>query len=1839
MRNMFYFQAYFSIIFRMMLINSSLFSISSCTIIQKDYNSSQLTAEYYLSELNNTQYPQDHTEDFYQVTNLKNQSNICAFCMTSDSWKYSMNTTNLTSGVPTIYIIIVSHFHQNIPTNYSILKQFHNFCEDLINQPKYQKMSDTKRKQYRKSTDAFVEQKIPLDDEKDLNSPSYIPIHKILEVFPKFHDLILDNIPKIWISLIKVNCSNASNISSNSHHQQKQYQKNLLLLVRCKNGQNIRHLSLYCYTSYHPDKLNLSYVSQCINFYLSIKSKRNSLQSSDDVYTSQFLKCKISLIQSEVEKRSELQVLPMRTECAFSLCSLYTQLLKERKQMNSLQNITKNISIVQPVDTVNRLPRDESIGRIRQKRTSNIETKGIYPSMDLQLLPPRNLQIVPLSFGSLNISWIPAQRNEQFITHYELVLFSLNELSDHPTGHCPRRQTRYNFTNQFVYHVPKALQNHQLIINVTAPADYAIITGLPPDNFYRVLLFAVGNSLRSPPATMPSSPRVPALSPETAPENVKVTLRGTQSAKISWSPPNDIDCTGELMNYVININSSRLIEPIVVKVPRSRRSHVIDNLIPGSIYTVQISATNRGGLGVPSKVVHFQTGGELPKIDPDELEGMEMTDSTLEFNMEHQNVDFFEDKIKANEWVDSVQQSGGSPVYVLPSRIHNLRATPTQTSIKLKWSTALRQINMESETHLFDNVDYEYTSLIDPRHLIPVPMKSETRDKDTTGLLPLGTKYVIRWGDMHPGPSEDIVRGDQTQYTIENLRPGTIYYIRVISVTESGDGPAAYTVVMTLDSSTATKPTNHGLLIPVNLVVRQLGSTWARVGWDIPHVPQSVKMMVGGFQIKYYPVKSNIDQELQEKDTEDMLATSEQFTEKSVKDKNYEMKLINMTLSSNQLHTEHFDIMLRNLKPATQYEFGVRMLHGETVAERSNSDDSDKTVKTYFWSMVQGFETFGKSPKDAPTNLRLSKLKLNNKLHKKLQLLDFSSVTNWVADTSTTTASSDQEYSSTPLHTSASHDEDHPTSRFSVTMLIKWDPPSYPNGRILGSTLYLTTNFKQSARKWVERSVNGGSTEAGLLRMQPSTLYFVRIIARNQHGRSPYSSIVAFYTPNADGNGGGIVKFTKDYYNLHDIHEPMDRIMPFLSENELNTIKHLNSESKKMIESENIHWIILGGVLSGALVIMIIITLVLLSRCRKTKTSSSLTKRSSNRSPYNLSSYSSCHQHEISTHGHECLQKNPSFHVNETCVNTNCMGSCSPAETIAAGSTSGSMGVCTGHSITNEQFNQNVCINCYPQHNSTCTHSDFNAKKINETVPLLTSNHCNCVTSINTTSPINWLPNMSGFNIGISGGGYFEDRHSTSAESDIDANHSIKIINNCHENGRNWGNNTGCSKFASNKQWSIENVESMNSSAQREMTVSYLASGIQNPINCHTSYCQQQSRNMGNLSPYKTTPPPHPPPISNLQVSYCKNVNNLQGNFIRSREFRGNQLNKMIGEHGLTGSGSLTDEVTTSSPGSSATGRTQGYLNQISSSPTNTSLNFKKYNRVIGKYDDDDDDDNDDKMMMMMMNDINCNRDGNFRNSENKYDVHGGRQKLTVNRSVDQQSISPIQPRKYHGNKSQISSDNQNERCQNIGLGITSRNNALSSDYASQQSSLSNKSSGSSVNHGFSPEKHVNYSAKVPVIDINTNNHNVGASFVLDRVPTPEPQHRTGPFARLMQYNLPDQAVNRLQIQDLDGYLSGKVEIKSKVIHSPSLTKRTTLTSTATTDVTAPETIDQNVFSPESDDNSEFTKRDRTPETPDSISEQEMMRGFSTEELNQEMANLEGLMKNLSEITQNEFTC
>lgn len=125
-------------------------------------------------------------------------------------------------------------------------------------------------------------------------------------------------------------------------------------------------------------------------------------------------------------------------------------------------------------------------------------------------------------------------------------------------------------------------------------------------------------------------------------------------------------------------------------------------------------------------------------------------------------------------------------------------------------------------------------------------------------------------------------------------------------------------------------------------------------------------------------------------------------------------------------------------------------------------------------------------------------------------------------------------------------------------------------------------------------------------------------------------------------------------------------------------------------------------------------------------------------------------------------------------------------------------------------------------------------------------------------------------------------------------------------------------------------------------------------------------------------------------------------------------------------------------------------------------------------------------------------------------------------------------------------------------------------------------SASSNAGFGFSPE----CSASNTGTPMGTDSHinSAGLSFALDRVPTPEPTPRPAPFSRLAAGDLLKSHLGmRLPVNGgCEDYLSSS-EATEKLLHSPLLKKNEAMA--------APPRFD----------------RENTPDTPDSISEKELM--------------------------------
>ncbi|KER29175.1 hypothetical protein T265_04114 [Opisthorchis viverrini] len=1417
---------------------------------------------------------------------------------------------------------------------------------------------------------------------------------------------------------------------------------------------------------------------------------------------------------------------------------------------------------------------------------------GPYLQTNHRLTQPKNLQIIPFHFGSFNISWEMESEAERWISHYELVLLNLGEVpSKEEQLRCGAFLQAHNLTDGSPITQGGSIHDRQLSINVTAPASSVIITGLPPDNFYRVLLFAMIGSHRSTPASMPSSPRVPALPPLTSPTEVKVTSRGTQAAKVAWRPPVGADCTGELINYVITINSTRLIEPLIIKLARDAQSHVVSDLIPGTYYSVQVAATTRGGVGLASVPVHFRTGGELPRVELDDLDEVEVPLLPEELEeMANENRQYFEGGLARSHWISTGQDAlGPDQVYLIPAKIYNLRATPDQTTIHLKWSVALRRVDPDSEHELFSIMDLDkrpQTMTSDQNRPLRVQLSGP---QSVTAYLPPGTKYIIRWGDMHPGPSEDTVMGDQAEYLIENLHsehelfsimdldkrpqtmtsdqnrplrvqlsgpqsvtaylpPGTKYIIRW------GDmhpGPSEDTVMgdqaeyLIENLHTGTLSSN-GPIIPVNLVVRAVGSTWARVGWELPELPTRLQSQVLLFKIKYYPI--NVD-----RSTMQTFQTGTPSSEATVITVNLSVPLNPTTAASQQ--SWPFKAVLRGLQPATQYEFGVCLLDPPTEGASFHMPVKGQTISPELcWSMVQGFETFGKNPSDAPTNIRIS-------------------VPREVVD---------------PLaQNEVGGRESKPSSAKSgVLVRLHWDAPLRANGEIGAYVIYLSADRSKSVNDWSEHTVPGSMNSGNLPGLQPKQIYFLRMVARNRHGTSPFSPVVAFRTPDSNGQGGGMIRLSKTYYDAREIFEPLDTVIPAgVDQNQAAGVRPSTNAVDETSGADQLRWIIVGSVLGGTVVIVLVATAVLFSRCRKSRNSLGIMKRSTSKQPY-MPGYPNVYRSDT-TSPTDVNTKTASFSLQDPCH-----GGCSVTGSGAGGSNSGChLTGCTlsDNSPVDPRPSSHECSGHHPPGIYRPCLDWSTPNRMHASKCHMTGVEPKCCAALSDSSGPIWTQLTTVIP------GCIDDRHSTTAGSDIDTPGS------CSGSSRRFDPGIGRKQSKRN-----EGSECCDHGFHGQGGYGLELSS--DPFNHDRGEHIQQN------NAYR--------PIANkrrLMNGYRNDIEERSPDMcvVQQRSIPAPMV-------AFTGSGSLNDdEAITSSPASSSAGRTSANLPHWS--PMRKYHPLGQQSAQSGFYPHDKSEPI--SPQRSRVNHCQMRLDSRNNSDSNKF---GGKSSYSSNAGD-------------HGNYGNLM--------------VTNRVNAMSSDYASQQSSLSesnpkvyafptllvssnsnrsrifltiagNPSSASSaVGNGFSPERP--FVSKTNIMTTcDQRAKDIGLSFALDRVPTPEPTPRPAPLNRLAggKMSQPEEMGNRWNIEKLED-LIGRTKLgPDTATSSPTLVKKAQLSFLGS----GQEEIMKN---------RDGFSHENTPETVDSISEKQLVREYSAEELHQEMVNLEGLMKDLNQITQHQFEC
>ncbi|TPP66262.1 Netrin receptor DCC [Fasciola gigantica] len=629
-------------------------------------------------------------------------------------------------------------------------------------------------------------------------------------------------------------------------------------------------------------------------------------------------------------------------------------------------------------------------------------------------------------FRTLVISWklplkpnIPIQPDDE-ISHYRITMFNLkpNMSTDHLHG----AQTK-------PMHI--SIPVHQ--IRHHGDRFTHVVPDLTPDTFYQVSVQAVTvNNVTGYPAVLSSSARVASRPPSKPPTQVRVQAIGARVATVTWQPPPEQYRNGELILYRINITCEDWLRPRQIDVLNST-SKLIRGLIKSTKYELTVSAATRGGNGPDSALVAFTTMNEENAADREASQ----TESGyfLRGDEDLNPYGATHEKATVTDLKRSTQLNA----------VENLRAIEDERSILLLWSP---------------------------------PIMWTSRDAKASPAL---DRYVVKWGQLYPGPQSVTVSANQTRLLIDNLEADTPYMIEVSVYNKNQEAASAMI-------SGRTKPAQfrHRLLIPINLQVTSVDPDGAVVIWDEPKCSAQSIDTISAVEclnkelIKYYQVAYRMIGVKEDKSSL-TLDSSAEAEETDTLEAEASLTDTRLDLSTHMLNVSRTVVRLEQLQAGRRYSVMVR-----AVGKAPLSTGNQEYDLTSEWSMEQVFETPQHKPGDAPHDVSLTALPF------------------------------------TP--------GDGP-----VSVQVSWQPPLRPHGRLIGYILYFTADRQLPLHQWSKRRLPADSLNTVLSGLFRGSIYFVQLRARNQHGNGPLSPIRLYRTPDVFGQGGGVIPLGRTYHNATSI--------------------------------------------------------------------------------------------------------------------------------------------------------------------------------------------------------------------------------------------------------------------------------------------------------------------------------------------------------------------------------------------------------------------------------------------------------------------------------------------------------------------------------------------------------------------------------------------------------------------------------------------------------------------------------------------------------------------------------
>ncbi|CAH8602660.1 unnamed protein product [Schistosoma intercalatum] len=797
-----------------------------------------------------------------------------------------------------------------------------------------------------------------------------------------------------------------------------------------------------------------------------------------------------------------------------------------------------------------------------QQRSNNNNFASVrFTTKPLIHRPPavKDISAVSWNYGTLTISWktplSDGSENDK-IASYQIILRSLTTTSKPNDDNTDADPISPKLLTEINVHT-----SNLTVTNNGDRLSYTVLN-LTPDAFYQITVYPITETnITGHVAYLTSSPRVTSRPPSKPPMNLRVHSIGAHVATVSWEPPPVKYRNGQLIVYRINISCEDWLRSRHIMV-QNKLSQLIQGLTSGMEYELTVSAATRAGNGPDSEVLTFTTMTQKNEADFD-AENNKNNDGYM-LSSDALSEDFGAPVIEHRQPSSLSDNKLFSPVL---GPVENLQFLAEEQSLLVMWSPPIFSYSSGLSRTPPSNGHHN-------NKISNIPLREGSRDHRTDI-----SHYIVAWGKMHPGPDSVELPKNQTSYSIQKLEQDTTYFIKVVVVGKNHEMKEAFISARTKPSSSS-----EHLPIPLNLHVSSSDSNWAILTWDKTECAQQSRENNNN--------NNNNDAGLNEKRRTNIRSQSNQLETSTMNDclnnnnnkyfiKFYQVAYQIIGYSSNRTRIKNFNndgdnvdkkknndgdvdvhltnenrrqdsptpplppldrtqhmisvtenwAKLENLQFGRLYSVVVRAVGEKKLLKNShytpitndnknNNHDQEQALNNILyseWSLEQIIETPEKRPGDSPRDIYLIGLSVG--------------VDGGVVGPSS------------PSSSSSSMGEQ--LQKSPVSIQISWQPPIHPNGPLTGYLLYYTINHSLPLIKWSKRHLPPDSLNTVISGLVRNAIYAFCLKATNSFGDGPISSVKFYRTPDVYGQGGGVLTFAE--------HDSMKSIDP------ISSLKHHDS--------------------------------------------------------------------------------------------------------------------------------------------------------------------------------------------------------------------------------------------------------------------------------------------------------------------------------------------------------------------------------------------------------------------------------------------------------------------------------------------------------------------------------------------------------------------------------------------------------------------------------------------------------------------------------------------------------